>query len=116
MSDRDKFYLDLKEWNNIDKEVQNLQENINKLKNKKNNLKNNIITFVENNNLNNAIIKINNDQLRFINYKSFQPLTYKFLKECLIECIKDKEQVELLFNYIKEQRLINNYLDIKVYK
>lgn len=116
MDRKEKFYENIKEWNNINKKIELIQEDLNNLKIKKNTVKNNIISYVENNNLNNAIIKIDNDQLRFISCKTFQPLTYKFLKQCLNECITNDEQVDLLFQYIKEKRSINEYLDIKVSK
>lgn len=116
MTERENFYNNIKEWNNIDKKIQIIQQNLNELKLKKNNIKNNIISYVEDNNLNNTTIKVDNNQLRFINCKYAQPLTFKFLKQCLNDCIKDSEQADLLFEYIKDQRNINNYLDIKITK
>lgn len=116
MEKKDNFYENIKEWNDINKKIELIQEDLNNLKIKKNTFKNNIIAYVENNKLNNAIIKIDNNQLRFISCKTFQPLTYKFLKQCLSECITNDEQVDLLFEYIKEKRSINQYLDIKVSK
>lgn len=116
MEKKEEFYENIKEWNNINKKIESIQEDLNNLKSKKNIIKNNIISYVENNNLNNAIININNNQLRFISCKSFQPLTYKFLKQCLNDCISNDEQADLLFEYIKAKRSINQYLDIKVSK
>ena len=116
MSSREEFYNNIKEWNNIDKKIQIIQDNLNNLKIEKNSVKNNIISYVEQNNLHNASIKIDNNQLRFISCKAIQPLTFKFLKQCLNDCIKDSEQADLLFEYIKEQRNINHYLDIKITK
>ena len=113
---KEQFYDNIKYWNNINNKIESLQNDLNNLKIKKNTVKNNIISYVQDNNLNNAVIKIDNNQLRFISCKTFQPLTYKFLKQCLTDCITNNDQVDLLFEYIKQQRSINEYLDIKVSK
>jgi hypothetical protein len=113
---KEKFSSNIKEWNILDKKIKVLQENLNTLKNQKTIIKENIINYVENNNLNNAVIKVDNNQLRFIKYKQVQPLTFKFLKNCLDDCIEDSSQVDLLIEYIKNQRDIIEYLDIKSYK
>jgi len=114
--EKEQFYDNIKYWNNINNKIESLQNDLNNLKIKKNTVKNNIISYVQDNNLNNAVIKIDNNQLRFISCKTFQPLTYKFLKQCLTDCITNNDQVDLLFEYIKQQRSINEYLDIKVSK
>jgi len=116
MNSRENFYNNIKEFNYIDHQIQIIQENLNNLKLKKNEIKKNIISYVNENDLNNVSIKIDNNYLKFINCKYIHPITLRYLKQCLNDCIKDKEQSDLLFEYIKEKRNINNYLDIKICK
>ena len=48
-----------------------------------------------------------------MNQKQIQPLTFKFLKECLDNCIQNSEQVDQLIDYIKSKREIKEFLDLK---
>ena len=50
------------------------------------------------------------EKLRFNDIKISTPLTFKFLKKCLHNCIQDESAVEKIMIYIKENRGI---LDIQ---
>ena len=60
-----------------------------------------------------ARIQISDGLLKFQNNKVTSPLTFKFLKQCLSECIENEEKVEQLINYIKEKREVKYVPDIK---
>ncbi len=45
--------------------------------------------------------------------KQTNPLTLKYVDECLGKCIKNPEQVKLIMNYIKESRNSKIIPDIK---
>jgi hypothetical protein len=107
------FHEDLKNWYLLDNKLKNLSLEINSIKNKKNLLKNNIIDFILENNLEQKTIKINNAEFKFINLKQTQPLTFKFLKNCLDNCISNENQVEELIQYIKSKREIKESIDLK---
>ena len=51
--------------------------------------------------------------LKFANVKQTAPLTLKFLEGCLSTCIQSPEQVEIIMNYIKENRESKYVSDIK---
>ena len=70
---------------------------------------------METNNLNNATVQISDGRLRFVNSKQTAPITLKYIEQCLGECIGNKEQVELIINYIKEKREVKYLPDIKRY-
>ena len=103
----------IKEWVTIDNELRELSLKSKSLREKKNNVNNNVINYIENNNLDNAIIKISDGTLKF-NYTNIsQPLTFKYINECLNDIINDKNQVEAIINYIKNKRNVKSIMDIK---
>ena len=107
------FQNDLKNWYILDNKFRNLSLQLNIIKNEKNEIKNKITEFIQSNNLEKKSIKIDNTQFRFVNQKQIQPLTFKFLKECLDDCIQNSEQVDQLIDYIKSKREIKEFLDLK---
>lgn len=107
------FHNDLKNWYILDTKFRDLSLQLNIIKNEKNEIKNKITEFIQINNLEKKSIKIDNTQFRFINQKQIQPLTFKFLKECLDDCIQNSDQVDQLIDYIKSKREIKEFLDLK---
>ena len=107
------FQNDLKNWYILDNKFRDLSLQLNIIKNEKNKIKNKITEFIQSNNLEKKSIKIDNTQFRFVNQKQIQPLTFKFLKECLDDCIQNSEQVDQLIDYIKSKREIKEFLDLK---
>ena len=59
-----------------------------------------------------APIKITKE-LKFQNTRVTAPLTFKFLEECLNECINGEEQVKQIIKYIKSKRDVKYVSDIK---
>ena len=107
------FQNDLKNWYILDNKFRDLSLQLNIIKNEKNEIKNKITEFIQSNNLEKKSIKIDNTQFRFVNQKQIQPLTFKFLKECLDDCIQNSEQVDQLIDYIKSKREIKEFLYLK---
>jgi len=107
------FQNDLKNWYILDNKFRDLSLQLNIIKNEKNEIKNKITEFIQSNNLEKKSIKIDNTQFRFVSQKQIQPLTFKFLKECLDDCIQNSEQVDQLIDYIKSKREIKEFLDLK---
>lgn len=103
----------IKEWVTIDNELRELSLKTKSLREKKNNLNNNVINYIETNNLDNAIIKISDGTLKFNYTNVSQPLTFKYINECLNDIINDKNQVEIIINYIKNKRNVKSIMDIK---
>ena len=103
----------IKEWVTIDNELRELSLKTKSLREKKNNINNNVINYIETNNLDNAIIKISDGTLKFNYTNVSQPLTFKYINECLNDIINDKNQVEIIINYIKNKRNVKSIMDIK---
>ena len=113
MSKSIEFSNAIKNWCSLDDKYKELLKDMNEIRNKKNLLRDNILENSRNLSLDNKILKINNKNIQFIENKFYQPLTFKFLEECLNNCINEKEQINILLNYIKNKREIRVIKDIK---
>jgi hypothetical protein len=109
------FENKIKEWVSIDNKLKTVNEEAKILRQERNYINDDILEHVETNNLNNATVQISDGRLRFVNSKQTAPITLKYIEQCLGECIGNKEQVELIINYIKEKREVKYLPDIKRY-
>ena len=107
------FQDHIKNWVLLDNQIKVKNAEISKLRNERKTLSNNILTYVETNRLDNAVIQISDGTLKFQQIKSSNPLTFKFLEKCLNECIEDENQVKMIIKYIKSNREFKYNSDIK---
>lgn len=107
------FEQNIQDWVSIDNKIKRYQDAIRNERREKNNLTEQILSYVETEKLTHAQIQISDGLLKFQNNKVTAPLTFKFLKECLNECIESEEKVEQLINYIRERRNVKYVKDIK---
>lgn len=103
----------IKKWVHLDNQLKIVNDKIKEIKQEKDNVEEQIIQYIDENNLNNATAKISGGKLKFVETKQASPLTLKYIKECLNGCIENQQQVELILNYIKENREIKYSKDIK---
>ena len=105
----------IKKWVILDNNIKDLNEKIKLLKNNKISYNKNIIQYISSNNLDNATIKINNGKLKFVDVKYSQPLTYKYIFNCLNKFLNDDDQVMEIINFIKSEREVKTVREIKRY-
>ena len=107
------FEQHLQQWVTIDNQMKVLNDQMKGLRDKKNTLSQSMNTHIETNNLINTAVQLNDGQLRFVNVKETQPLTFKYLDTCLREIIKNEDQVNKIIEYIKNKRGVNYVPEIK---
>jgi len=107
------FEDDVKNWVMIDNKIKQQSETIKDLRNKRNHLTSKIFSYAEENNLENAVIEISDGKLKFQQSKQTSPLTFKFLEECLNECIQNEDQVKQIIKFVKSKREYKYVSDIK---
>ena len=107
------FNQKIRNWVSIDNQITTLRNEMRDLRNTKNELKEEIYTYAERNELDRSVIKISDGQLKFQQTKQSSPLTLKYIKQCLNNCIGNENQVNLILNYIKENREFKTVYDIK---
>jgi hypothetical protein len=103
----------IKKWVLLDNKIKQSIIELKKIRMEKNKYNNSILEYVSNNHLNNATIKINNGKLRFVDVNYSQPLTYKFIYECLNKYYHNDDNAMEIINFIKSQRNIKSIKEIK---
>jgi len=109
------FEDNIKEWVTIDNKIKQLNDQLSDLRENRKDLGTRILQHVTTERLDNATVNISDGSLRFVNTKSYSPLTYKFLQKCLMEYFKDERLVSEFIIYMKNNRENNCNLDIKRY-
>jgi hypothetical protein len=107
------FETDVKNWVMIDNQIKQNNDKVKELRKQRTHLTTKIFSYAEENNLENAIIEISDGKLKFQQSKQTTPLTFKFLEECLNECIQNKEQVKQIIQFVKSKREFKYVSDIK---
>ena len=106
----------IKHWIKLDNDIKQLTISIKELRSEKSTYNNSILEHISKNNLDNAIVKIGNGTLKFVNVQYPQPLTYKFISKALYEYFEeDDEAVMELIYYLKSKREHKIVKEIKRY-
>ena len=109
------FEKNIQKWVAIDNQLKIVNERAKELRDEKNDLLEDINLYIETNKLNNACIDISDGKLKFTQSKITQPLTLKFVENCLSNIINDQRQVTQIMKYIKDKREKKEIPDIKRY-
>lgn len=107
------FQEKIQTWVSLDNQLRILSDKSKELRNKRNEMCDEIFTYVKANKLDNAIVQISDGKLRFVETKQQQPLTFKYIEECLNDCIDDEQKVKDILTYIKSNREPKILPDIK---
>ena len=102
-------------WVELDNELKKLNEKTKDIRTRKNDVEDKIITYVEDNNMNNSVVNITDGKIKFCEVKQTQPLTLGFLEKCLSEVIANQSQVKQIVDYIKSKRETKIVPEIKRY-
>lgn len=106
----------IKNWIKLDNQIKELSSQLKELRAEKDIYNKDILQHIEENNLENAVIKIGNGRLKFIESNNLQPLTYKFISECLCDYFEDEPDVVMeIIHHIKSKRNIKTTREIKRY-
>lgn len=98
------FEDNIKKWVSLDNQIKHINEKLKELRNNKLELEGSIQHYFEINNIENPTIEITDGKLRFGTNKVQSPLTYKYIEQCLIKIIPNKDHIDSIMNYIKTNR------------
>ena len=107
------FENNIRQWVTIDNQLKKYSSEMKRLREQKSILSNNILAHAVDNNLSHSVIEISDGSLKFQNVKVTSPLTFKFITECLNDCIENEDQVKQLVNYIKQKRDVKYVPEVK---
>ena len=110
------FKQNIKSWLDIDDEIKKHNEIIKELRRKKQYEYENINAFAEDNNMTRSIFAVHNGNLKFTEVKQQQPLTLKYIHECLEDCLISTEDINNVLKHIKDNRSYKVNRELKRYK
>ena len=102
-------------WVELDNELKKLNEKTKDIRTRKNDIEDKIMTYIEDNNMNNSVVNITDGKIKFCETKQTPPLTLGFLEKCLSEVIANQGQVKQIVEYIKSKRETKMVPEIKRY-
>jgi DNA repair ATPase RecN len=105
------FVEDVKKWALVDSQLKIVNEKTKKMRELKNELSEKIRNYMSNTNIDK--LKLNDGELRIYEKKEYSPLTFGYIEKTLSTIIADKEQLEYVIQYLKDNREITNSQDIK---
>jgi len=103
----------IRQWVAIDNRIKKFQEEMKQARVERNQLATSIIAYADTNDMGHAVIEITDGKLKFQNARLTSPLTFKFINQCLTDCIQNTETVEQIMKYIKDKREIRYTPEIK---
>lgn len=107
------FEENMHKWIQLDNQIKLLNEKIHNLRETKNNLTQKINSHVQETRLSTSVFQLNDTKIKFYNTKVSQPITFKYLDDCLKRIIKNENQVIQIIEYIKQKREIKTIFEIK---
>lgn len=105
----------IQNWVELDNDLKKLNEKVKEIRTRKNDLEDKIMTYVEDNGMNNRVVNITDGKIKFCEVKQTSPLTLGFLERCLSEVIANQSQVKQIVDYIKSKRETKIIPEIKRY-
>jgi len=105
----------IQNWVELDNELKKLNEKAKDIRTRKNDIEDKIMTYVEDNNMNNSVVNITDGKIKFCETKQTSPITLGFLEKCLSEVIANQNQVKQIVDYIKSKRETKMVPEIKRY-
>jgi hypothetical protein len=103
----------IKKWVILDNKIKEINNQLKNIRLEKASHNTNILNYIASNNLDNVTIKINDGKLRFVDANYSQPLTFKFIYDCLNKYYNDVDKTIEIINFIKSQRDIKTIKEIK---
>jgi hypothetical protein len=101
---KEQFINNVKKWSLIDAKLKDINEHTKNLRKAKNDLSESICQYMSENNLADKKIATTEGELKMVDKKEYTPLTFSYIEVCLDNIIENKEQVQSIMDYIREQR------------
>ena len=109
---REQFTVLIQKWVTADSQLKFLNDKTKQIRDIKQQLTENICTYVQDNNINKQI-QISDGELRVYEKKEYSTLTFSYLKECLEKGIQNREHVDFILQYVRDNRETETNYDIR---
>ena len=108
---------DITLWITLENQLKLINEKTKKMREMRQSASERICDHISSNNNSKNKIRINigeqNAEIRMYERKEYSPLTFTYIEECLQKIISDEEQVDYVIQFLKENREISTYSDIR---
>ena len=111
----DEFTTNIKQWIDIDTKIQTLNEDLKKLRETRNSTGTFITKYIEAHNLMKTKFTLNNGYIKYSKTNQSNPLTFKYIFECLKQYFNDEELATNVCEFIKNNRHTTLTTSIKRY-
>lgn len=106
------FIQNIQKWVTIDSQIKNLNDKMKQMRDYKHKLTEQICKYTKDNNVNQTI-QISNGELKIYEKKEYSTLTYSYLEDCLEKIIENRDQIDYILQYIKDNREMETNYDIR---
>jgi len=115
MNNTEYFKNNCNKWLDCDNKLTELNKIVKVTREQKNDLENNLTEFIKNRDMTDTFIQIPQykSKIKYHEVKSYENISLRFIKNCLDECISDKNNVDSLMAFIKDKRLQKTKVTIK---
>ena len=114
MSGQDFIFSDMiRKWTVADTQIRSLNSQLRDLRSSRDALTTNVCDYMKSHGLNNRKIEISDSVLSYYEKTETSSLSYTYLEKKLAEIIPEKEQVEYIIKYLKDNRETKNIPDLR---
>jgi hypothetical protein len=107
------FINNVQRWVYYENQIKLLNEKLRELREEKTNYSEKICKYISENKMEKIKIEITNGEIKLFEKKEYKPLSFSYIENCLQNIINNKSQIEYIVNYLRNNREITSYLDIK---
>ena len=116
MESSDSTKQDISRFIAISNEIETLNTKLKAMREERNTVEKKLLDYTESNNIKNISIKTDSGNFKFCKVKQSQPLTFKYLEQCLNRVISHDDEVTKMMNFIKHSRETTESMVLKKVK
>lgn len=110
----DRFTENIKKWSLVEEKLKSINEHTKKLRTMKNELSESITHYINENNLTDKKFNLPTGDVRLVEKKEYGTLSFSYIELCLENIIADKEQIQFIMNYLREQRDVSMVQELRL--
>ena len=103
----------IRKWVLLDTQIRTINEKTKVIREVKQKVTTQICNYIINKNIQDKKIEISDGELKVFTKNEYSPLTFSYIEECLSKIISNKEQVQYIIKFLKENREIKHSSDIR---
>lgn len=107
------FIENVRKWVILDTQIRTITEKTKLIRELKHKITIQICDYIVDKNIQHKKIEISDGELKLYTKNEYSPLTFSYIEECLSKIISNKENVQYIIKYLKENREIKHSSDIR---